>query len=397
MNARHAIAGLHFHGTGIAYEGSIASRARITHVATLDTTNKYLMMRSAHIATEALTSIKLAFGVFTTDGGGHDAGTGASSSITASVEYPAGTFSQILFSGSASGTIPDVSSIFSDYTSVSIPSGATFWVRIFIHNTAGFYYNNWQNSFLGEAISLSPTVISDQTMSGTITNSGSFSLPPIAVLGMTINPSVVIVGDSVGVGSPGGNDNEDSSASVTCFNVKVGAIARSLGNIPFINIAAGAQVAQGWLANSAARAPLITKGSHLICQMGINDLNGNSSTSVQLISYIQLIFGLAAAFQKKYQTTITPLATSTDAFATLVNQTVRACGPERLNFNAAVRAGIPGLTGFFDVASALESSLNSGKWLVTPTPPYTGDGIHPNPTGYPLIPTAGVISGIVWP
>lgn len=393
--ASPANAGLHLHGISSLYEGSVASRARITPIVTADTTNKYMMSRSAHIATESLTSIKLVFGNFTTDNGGHDAGVGATSAITASVEYPAGTFSQVLFSGAATGSIADVNVLFADYTPVSIPSGATFWVRSFIHNTAGLFYNPWQNSFLGEAVALSATPISDQTMGGTVTNSGSFSYPPVAILGMTVNASVVIVGDSTGVGSPGGHDTEDNSASVTGFNAKVGLVARSLGSIPFINISAGAQVAQSWLTNSSARAQLITKGSHLISEIGLNDLLGGGRTTAQLTSDLQLIFGLAASFQKKYQTTITPLTTSTDAFATLINQTVRVS--DRINFNTAVRAGLSGLNGFFDVASAVESSLNSGKWLVTPTPPYTDDGIHPILAGYLLVPASGVISGIVWP
>lgn len=394
-----AFAGLHFHGTiPNQYEGSVASRARVIHTSsfTVDTANHFMMMRSAHIATENLTAIKVVFSNFTTNGGGADLGPGAASPITASVEYPAGTFTQILFSGSATGSIPDARSLFADYVSVSIPSGATFWIRLFIQNTLGVCYNSWQNSFLGEAMNLSATSISDQTMGGTITNSGSFSCPPMAILGMTTNASVVIVGNSTGVGSPGGGDTEDSSASATGFNAKVGLIARSLGSIPFINIAAGGQIAQNWATNSPARSPLIQKGSHLICEMGVNDLNG-SRTSAQLIADLQAIFAFGAAFQKKYQTTITPMSTSTDAFATLVNQTARASAAERMTFNNAVRAGSVGPTGFFDIASVLESSVNSDKWIVAPTPPYTGDGIHPTPSGYLLVPAAGVISGITYP
>ena len=185
--------GIFLLGSLAAYEGSVASRARITPIVTADTTNKYMMSRSPHIATENLTSIKPVFGNFTTDGSGHDAGVGAASAITASVEYPAGTFSQVLFSGSATGSIADINILFADYTTVSIPSGATFWIRSFIHNTAGLFYNPWQNSFLGEAVALSATVISDQTMGGTVTNSGSFSYPPVAILGMTRNASVVVI------------------------------------------------------------------------------------------------------------------------------------------------------------------------------------------------------------
>lgn len=380
-----------------SYEGSIASRARITRGVQNDTTNKWLMTRSAHIAAENISALKAVFSNFSTDGGGADFGMGASTTIKASVEYPAGTFTQILFSGSSSGTISNINILFADYVTVSIPIGATFWIRSLVNNSAGIFYNNWQNTFLGEASILSATSLTDQTMSGTITNSNAVSWPPIAILGITSNPSVVIVGDSVAVGAPGGVDTEDSSSSATGYNAKVGLVARSLGNIPFLSIAAGGQTANGWSTNSPARAPLITKGSHIICEMGVNDLAG-AGTAASLITNLQAIFALAASFQKKYQCTIIPRSTSSDSFATLVNQTsVNAA--ERISFNNTVR-GIPAwLTGYFETADVLESGRDSGKWVVSPSPPYTPDGVHPHPSGYALVAASGAIStsAITWP
>lgn len=353
------------------------------------------MSRSAHIASEALTSIKLVLSNFYLPNLTFDTGLGATAAVTAAIEYN-GVFSQVLFSGSTSGTIADASLIFSDYTSVSIPAGATFWVRVFWHNTAGTFYNSWQNTFLGESVALSATVISDQTMSGTITNSAAVSHPPIAVLGMTSNASVVILGDSIGSGYPFGLDTEDSSSSVTGRDGKVGVIARSLGSIPFINLSNGGETAQGCFAASTARRLLWSKGSHAITQYSVNDLNFAGRTAVQIVADLQSVWSNLSGFQKVYQTTTTPLSTSTDAWATVVNQATLVA-TERVNFNTAVRAGITGATGFFDVASALESSLNSGKWTVTPTPPYTSDGIHPVLSGNQLVASSGVISGITWP
>ena len=66
-------------------------------------------------------------------------------------------------------------------------------------------------------------------------------------------------------------------------------------------------------------------------------------------------------------------------------------------FNAAARSILPGTQGTFDIAKVFGSSLDSGLWTVTPTPPYTADGVHPTPSGYLRVPSAGVISPVVWP
>lgn len=366
-----------------------------------DTTNKYLMTRSAHIATENLVSIKLAFSNFYNSGsaGGNpqqDTGQGAASTITAAIEYN-GTFTQVTFSASSSGSIPDASVLFSDYISVNIPASATFWIRSFVHNTAGLFYNSHQNSFLGESTALSVTAITDQTMGGTITNSGSFSFPPIAILGMTVNPSVIIVGDSVGAGF---NDTEDSSSSATGWNAKIGLIARSLASVPFLNLSVSGETAQSFIAHATARALLIQKGSHLVTQLGINDFQVNGRTAAQVTSDMQTIWALKWAQQKVFQSTITPdpsdPGTPQPAYTTLTQQTPFPNDAARVTFNTSARAIITGSNGYYDMTSGLESSLNSGKWTVTPSPPYAG-GAHPNASGYAVIAAANLIPAPSYP
>lgn len=380
-----------------AYEGLVASRLRMIQSNAPDTTNKYMMARSAHVATDNLTSIKLAFSNFynagnLATGSIADIGLGASATITASVEYPAATFTQVTFSASATGTILDIGILLSDYLTVNIPFGATFWVRTFWHNTAGCLYNAWQNSFLGEATALSATVISDQTMSGTITNSGSFSYPPIAILGITRTASVIIVGDSIGAGY---NDTEDSSASATGYNAKIGLVARSLGTTPFLNLSVAAESANNFLTDATARKLLIPKGSSLITQLGTNDVAG--LTPAQLLAKLQAIWALASSGQKLYQTTITPNTSTSDGWTSGAGQTPAASNSTRITFNTNVRAILSGATGYYDLDSAVESSLNSGLWIFSPSPPYTGDGLHPNTAGYAVVQAANLIPTATYP
>lgn len=392
-------AGLHLHGAVPLYEGLVASRARmLINNANPDTTNKYLMGTSAHFATENLSAVKIGFANFASYGSG-DIGVGAAATITAGIEYPPATFTQVTFSAVPTGTIPNKSVLFSDYIPVSIPSGALFRVWPFWHSTAGTLYNNWQNTFLGEAVELSATPISDRSMGGTITNSGAFSYPPISILGMTTNASVIIIGDSIANGS---GDTEDSSSTITGRDGKVGIIARSLGSVPFLNMAANGETTGYPGVNTAARQLMIQKGSHLVGEHGTNDIFGNNTTEANLITALKAEWALARADQKVFQTTILPRTNSSDAWTTLGNQSQISApnNTTRVAFNTDLRGGVitaPNLKGFFDVASVFESSLNSGNWLVTPTPPYTADGIHPNVAGYALVPGSGVVSPIVWP
>lgn len=387
------------HGSStVAYEGLVASRARM-FITNNSPGNFQTQARSALIATENLTSIRVAFAGFYNVGpiGGApipDTGLGATVTITASVEYPAGTFTQLKFSTSPTGTIPNAGVLFSDYVTVSIPSGATFWIRNFRTSTGGIFYNPWQNSFLGEATEVAASGLTDKTMSGTIVDSGNgWSVPPLAVLGMTTNPSVIIVGDSIAAGY---NDTEDTSNTSTGRNGKIGVIARSLGNVPFLNLAVSGENAYTWSTDATGRNQVIQKGSHLISELGLSDVINHGQTVPNTETALQSVYALARTGQKIYQTTWTPHASSTDGYLTLANQTALD-NAARTSFNTAARAVFSNTLGTIDVASVLESSLNSGIWVVTPTPPYTGEGVHPTPSGYLLVQNANLLPPITYP
>jgi lysophospholipase L1-like esterase len=381
----------------LLYEGLVASRARMMG-GTPSPGNHQIMMRSAHIASEDLNNIRIVFSNFynASKNGGNpisDSGRGGASSITASVEYPAGTFAQVKFGGSATGLIPDANVLFSDYLTVSIPSGAIFWVRLFTNNPAGIIFNPWQNTFLGEAIDVAASGLTDQTTGGTIKNKIGWSTPPLAILGMTKNASAIIVGDSIAAGQ---GDIEDSSKTAAGFDGKVGVIARALGNVPFLNLAVSGENAYTWSSDATARNLVIQKGSHLISELGLSDVINRGRTVSQTIAALQSVYALARPSQKIYQTTWTPHSSSSDSWATTDNQ--KALDNDAIKrFNTAARSRLPGTQGTFDIARVFDSSPDSGLWTVTPMPPYTADGVHPKPSGYLLVPSTGVIGPVVWP
>jgi hypothetical protein len=381
------------------YEGLVASRTRqFTQINSPG--NFQTQSRSAHIATETLTSIRVAFAGFYNPGnvtGSIDTGLGATITITASVEYN-GTLTQLKFSSSATGTIANAGVLFSDYATVSIPSGATFWIRNFRTSRGGILFNPWQNKFLGEATEVAASGLTDKTMSGTIVDAGvGWSVPPLAILGMTTNPSVIIIGDSIARGLA---DTEDSSNTATGRNGKIGVIARSLGSTPFLNLAVDGDSACTWGTNALARTRLIQKGSHLISELGLSDVINHGKTAAQTKSALQSVYALARTGQKIYQATWTPHAsdpgTPVAAWTTLGQQTALD-NTERTTFNTAARSTLPSTLGTIDVAGVLESSLNSGKWIVKPTPPYTGDSVHPNLAGYLLVQNADIFPALTYP
>lgn len=378
--------------TSSQYEGFVATRARMAF--DIDSTNRQIMCRSAHIATENLTSIKLAFQNFAP--GLPENGNGSSATQTAAIEYPPGTINAVVkFGGSTSGTIANGSILFSDYTSLSIiPAGATFWVRKYLTSTVGFYYNHqYQSSTLGESTSVAVSGLTDQTQTtGAITGgtSQTWTQAPVAIIGHTTNPSVLIIGDSrtSGQGDSGESNN---------FDAKVGNIARSMGSVPFVNIGTSSKQANGWAGNAVATSALLPYGSQVIVALGINDLIAGRNQS-QVAADIATILASASAI-KKYPITIEPDTSdggSPSAAWTTTGQQSNLVA-NRVAYNTLVRAGILAATGFYEVADVVESARNSTFWIVTPSPPYTGDGLHESGAGYALIAASGAIVPASYP
>jgi GDSL-like Lipase/Acylhydrolase family len=359
------------------YEGIVATRLRTAR--TTDGTKNYIMARSAHFATENLTSIKV---------GMQAPGGLSSTTYSQAIEYFDGTsthFTQLTWSTATSISVGPGNTATSDYVTLSpsIPSGALFWVRTFSTNTQAIIYNIWQNTFLGEATQISATPISDLTMGGTITNSGAFSLPANIIIGHTQKPSVLLVGDSIAVG---GNDTEDTSNSATGYNGIVGYLAKSFNGVPFANFA----VLGGTSGDPNGQA-FFGIGSHLIMHWGTNDFYLNSRSATTVLTNLNSTALLARAGQKIFVCTCPPRTDSSN------HQLSSAFDAQAVAFNTAIRGnstGITGLTGFIDPCTVLENSLNGRLWGNFAN---TTEGIHPSPAGTTALVSAGIVPVISWP
>jgi hypothetical protein len=308
---------------------------------------------------------------------------GLTATVTASIEFPAGTFTQVKFSGSSSGTISAGSSLLSDAIStLTISAGSFFYVRVFWTTSGGViaFGSTSQNNFgsdtgQGEAWA-NGNSLSDLTMSGTVTdtNGGQFGYRPTAIIGTTTKPSVLLLGDSR---ISGIQDTPDATGDL-------GEAARTIGNVfAYANGGIPADRADKFVASHTNRVAIGQYFTHIYDQYGINDLDLDAQTAAQVLTSNQAIGGYFAG-KPFFLQTVSPHANP--------GNTAPLSGPnntQRVSYNTTLRGGgISGVTSVFDVASITESSLNSGLWTAT----YSTDFLHASATGTAAIKTSAIIN-----
>jgi hypothetical protein len=362
----------------------------------IDTTNKQIMSRRWHIARVAITSLQLVIpnwfvcsqpnncGAVPT---GLETGSGGTASVTASIEYPAGTFTQVKFSGGTSGSVASGTSLTSDSTSVSIPANAVFYVRVFWTNPTAIAFgnsqsNNYEDTPNGDAVNFSASGLTDQTMGGTVTNADATRVifwSVSAIIATTTAPAVCLLGDSRTFGYL---DLPDASGDM-------GNLARAIGpSFSYINMGSSGDRAMWVSASGANRVALSAFCSHIITEYGINDAIAASRTALQIETDLGTIW---SAFPGKpiFHNTYEPWSTSTDSWATVGNQTTIAGNAARVTVNTFTRGTPAPLAGFFEIANVVESSLNSGLWKA---PSFTADGIHKTNAEYVAVGSSGAVN-----
>lgn len=312
---------------------------------------------------------------------------GGDSTITASVEYPQGVFTRILWGGNVTGTLVDGTTTLSDQTTVAIPNGALFWIRMYIVGSTNVFSRifafNPNHIPASQQWMGAEAFTADKTMGGTITKTNA-TFCPIAIIGPTDKPSIALLGDSIGIGELDGRGDLSGDYG----------LARAFGDrYAYLNFALSGDRAAGFLADGARRADVLKYASHLLCAYGNNDIYTLGNSAAITFGRLQNIWQLMKAHgqdKKTFQTTISVRATSTDGWTTLANQTTLSGNAARVSLNALIRAGDPDLDGYIDFADVLESSRESGKWKPGPTANYlTSDGTHPVTQGYFFIKESG--------
>lgn len=339
--------------------------------------------------------------------------------VTAALETPYSWVVPITFGGRREVVIDPGGTVLSD--PIGIDFGGPehdfnfFYVRTFVVPDGGKFPRIYNGNHSGDSL-VYGVGATDVTMStGGVGGDGSgHAYGPCAVLTDTRErrPIVAVVGDSIAVGS---GDTPPAQRSA-------GYVMRALdgASIPSVRHAKLAQQGsslQGFSSGAFGSGlwgtstpsgfnwffPLTAGATHIIHQYGVNDLYAGGTSSAAMLTLAMNWGWLAARGLSVWQTTVTPITTSTDSWATVGNQTEYSSGFQtaRIAVNAWIRGGGPldpddltpvavgtggalvagdvghPLSGYFEVADAAESARDSGKWKAN----YTADGIHPNPTG----------------
>ena len=362
--------------TASLYDGQVATRTFISSNLTAGQTQA--MCRSFHYARDAISSLKL---LFQDAYGVSETATGATTTIEASIEYPENTFTRVQFSGADAGSLTSGGTLISDETTVSIPSGAKFWIRHYRLNANGFIYNLYaaRNDAEGDQTQAGASV-PNVVMGGSITSNIAFTATPQAIIGQTRKPSVFLLGDSrvIGVG-----DNFTSNTSGD-----TGEFARTIGpEFAYINAGLAGDRISGFLAAPTKRLALSAYCSHIAVNFGINDVKSGAAAAT-IKTNLLIMWGILLNNKDGlFQSTLPPVSTSTDGWTTLVNQTTNANNANRVTTNTFIRTTPDVLDAYFEMANSVESSPDSGLWAIN----LTSDGTHENETGYTKEVTDAVI------
>lgn len=339
-----------------------------------------LQSRTGHIAREALSTFKIGYlGWLVPDSesvgtfGSELAATAYGAiSIKAAIEYPAGVYTQVLFSGSPtlnmSGTGVYLTYLSDDIT-VSIPANATFAVRTFASGSNVLHYMNGGSSgapirddtnFSDACSIVNDGSLTDNTMGGAYgTDSPRKKFGPSLILANTSAKAAFILGDSRSLGY---KDTADTSGDL-------GNIARSVGqSVGYTTLAVGGMAALDRTSGYAGTASLLQYFTHAFNELGYNDIN-QSRTSAQIIADQTTIRGyLTGSGRKVGQLSIERGSTVGNAV------------------NANNAGGATNQDFYCDTDSIVMpgGSPLSGGWDV--------DNVHESQLGYVAIKTAGVVT-----
>jgi lysophospholipase L1-like esterase len=206
---------------------------------------------------------------------------------------------------------------------------------------------------------------------------------PSAILGYTHandTANVLVIGSSSGWGQ---GDTAESDY------YDYGYISRALSNeYGYIKYTRASTAMSHYLTGAGYLRLLaflnVVKPTHVIHQLGSNDLTSAASlaTMQQRIADMWDILGSTGA--RVIQATYTPVTTSSDSWATLEGQTKASSNTVRIATNEWIRS-VPStaITGYLECCDVVESSRNSGLWRVNGTAStYTADGTHVTQLGH---------------
>lgn len=375
-----------------ALGGMATTNASAGSATTTSTTNR---TRHRTPSGWAVSNLRVAYPNWsiTTPGNGEVSGAN-DINVKAAIEFGSTSY-PLFFNGASTVTIkPDAAPI-TDPLGVRFPAGSTIYDRTYVSLSSG----TWPLGRLASGNSgdgangNNGSDITASTGSSGITAS-QYLYGPSAIIGYADTPlakAVYAVGDSIASGVTE-NNNGDADGNM-------GFVERGLSN------------RFGWATwtrsgmrfeyfNNAWRGAAwgARYATSVICELGINDIRNGASLATLQARAITAWTTLAAEGAAVYQTTTTPEVTTTDGYCTLAGQTIANAGQNtvRVSWNDWLRGGAPisggvavavgtagallagqtghPLTGYIEIADAVESARNSGLYAVSASARTFSDG-----------------------
>ncbi len=278
----------------------------------------------------------------------------------------------VLFGGSRSIVVKDGLFVFSDPVGIAIRKGQQFSVRTDVSVASGDKYpihlvargDPWGEGFSGDA-----------SVAGPGTDLTGFSATWVAVSGNKLNtrmcgPSAVLVrpqaptavllgiGDSIIAGT-GEGVTFTGFIPASADRLDMGWVARACeSRWPAFIAGLSGTALSNWNSSGGSgnyhRRNVIEQMqiTHVLNQDGINDLQGGAALATVQSRAITAWRDRATWGRPQYQSTITPLATtSSDNWTTVAGQTLHGNAAVRVTYNAWLRDGAP-------------MHLSGGTWIV---------------------------------
>jgi len=308
-----------------------------------------------------------------------EVGPSASARVRVSIEYPIGStpqrFQFASFSGDVyNGIVGNNAQVETLDLSlnVPIPAGAKFLWHTQFECTGGVAVNQTTAYLAEDGFEFGTASIPDRTQTGG-TAYGSPSTGntygPLALIATTNSASVAGHGDSNQLGAIGLVSTQFAASDQNGYQ---GLCGRSIApSLPYMNLGSYGDTIQAFItAQGAKRRAQMAYSSHIITDIGINDIRVNNRTAAQVYADLQTLRGMFPT-KKFYACTLAPCTTGAWANADGSDQVLTAQEAERAAFNALLIANSAGFDGIFqtDVAVALAGRT---KWIAN----YTAEGTH---------------------
>lgn len=335
--------------------------------------NKQANIRSPHYLRDSVAQMRIVLPNWFVTSQVETNGSGADT-WSASIEYPAGTFTRVTFGGNNTGTASVGNNLISDLVTAP-PKDVKFWVRLFL-NSAGLikFFQYYAGDGTAQA-EFGVSGLTDKTMGGamaTVASSNTGFIMPCAIIGVSAMPAVADVGDSISVGR---GDSDGVGRALQ------GHLGRAYGAVyPNGHVGVSGDRIQAYLLSNSKRTALVNNYfTHVAFNMGINDVSAGR-TAPQVEADTNSMLNLFPG-KPKAVCTLGPVSTSTDGWVTVVNQTasVATSNAVRSAVNTQRLTTLPLAKIVHDVNPVIENQTSPEDSLFNITGgANTNDGTHFN-------------------